>query len=78
MKDSFLKLNKYLEAGVREYWIIDPYREKVLIYFFEGDDWPLIYGFDEPITVRIYNGELKIDPKHIKRWTEEIIEREDS
>ena len=72
MKDSFLKLKKYLEAGVREYWIVDPYRQKVLIYYFEGEDWPLICGFDEPIPVRIYQGELKIDPKHMKRWTDEL------
>ena len=64
-KDCFLKLQKYMDAGVREYWILDPYKEKVMIYFFEEDAFPLICGLDKPIPVRIYHGELAIDPKHI-------------
>ena len=54
-----------MDAGVREYWILDPYKEKVMIYFFEEDAFPLICGLDKPIPVRIYHGELAIDPKHI-------------
>lgn len=64
-KDCFLKLQKYMDAGVREYWILDPYKEKLMIYFFEEDAFPLICGLDKPIPVRIYHGELAIDPKHI-------------
>lgn len=30
------KVKAYREAGVREYWIIDPYEEKVTVYLFEA------------------------------------------
>ena len=67
-KDYALKLSKYMEAGVREYWILDFAQEKILVYFFESDVYPVIYGFDKPVPVNIYNGELKIDFTNIARW----------
>ena len=70
-KDCFLKLQKYMNAGVREYWILDPYKEKLMVYFFEEDEFPYICGLEEPIPVRIYQGQLAIDPKHILRWIRE-------
>lgn len=60
-RDYVIKTAKYSEAGVREYWIIDPERERVLVYDFEGDSVPAIYGIDEKIPVRIFSGELLID-----------------
>ena len=73
-KDYALKLSKYMEAGVREYWILDFAQEKVLVYFFESDVYPVIYGFDKPVPVNIYNGELKIDFTNIARWLKEGME----
>ena len=73
-KDYALKLSKYMEAGVREYWILDFAQEKVLVYFFESDVYPVIYGFDKPVPVNIYNGELKIDFTNIVRWLKEGME----
>ena len=70
-KDYTKKLTKYIEAGVRKYWILDPYQQKLLVYFFEGDSYPVIYGFDQPVPVGIYNGELEIQFDHIKKWVEE-------
>lgn len=58
--DYLRKLNAYGDAGVREYWIVNPLRSQVLVYFFEDGYEPLIYRFDEEIPVCIYNGELKI------------------
>ena len=54
------KMKKYNAAGVREYWIVDPERERVLVYDFEGKSAPVIYGMDEKIPVRIFSGELVI------------------
>ena len=48
------KLWLYRIHGVREYWIIDPKHEKVLVYFFEESAFPNMYSFDTPIPVRIY------------------------
>jgi len=33
-KDRMIKLQKYREAGVREYWIVDPDERTVLVYLF--------------------------------------------
>ena len=60
-KDIFIKLNKYRNAGVREYWIIDPAKKTVMVWDFENDDTVNIYGFRDSIPVGIYEGELVID-----------------
>ena len=53
------KMGLYLEAGVREYWIVDPAKERTTVYHYEEDAAPTIYSFDQPITVGIY-GDLQI------------------
>lgn len=58
--DYWRKLFKYHEIGVREYWIVDPARRIVCVYFWEAEDFMKEYSFDELIPVRIYDGELKI------------------
>lgn len=60
-RDTIIKLNKYMNAGVREYWIIDPNKKTVIVYDFEHDNYPLIYGFDAKIPVAIWEGECIID-----------------
>ena len=72
-KDYTKKLAKYMEAGVREYWILDPDQKRLLVYFFEGDVYPVIYGLDQPIPVGIYNGDLVIDFSNIAKWIEESL-----
>lgn len=58
--DYIRKLWLYSRGGVREYWIIDPQLERVLVYFFEEDASPQIYDFHTPIPVRIWDGALSI------------------
>lgn len=70
IKDYTKKLSKYMEAGVREYWILDPYQQKLLVYFFESDSCPVIYGLDTPVPIGIYQGELEIQFEHIRKWIE--------
>lgn len=60
-KDMFLKLKKYSEAGVREYWMIDPLRKAVIVYDLENEALPALYGFEDRVPVRIWNGECMID-----------------
>ena len=74
-KDYTKKLSKYMAAGVREYWILDPYQQKLLVYFFESEVCPVIYGLNEAVPVGIYNGELEIEFSHIAKWIGEEMER---
>lgn len=69
-KDYTRKLSKYMNAGVKEYWILDPYQQKVIVYIFESETSPTIYGINAHIPVGIYNGELVIQFDHIAQWIE--------
>ena len=60
-KDMFLKVNKYRDAGVREYWIIDPEKKTVITYHFENNDEYAVYSFRDRIPVGIFGGDLVID-----------------
>ena len=60
-KDSILKLNKYMNAGVREYWMVDPESRKVVVYDFAHEEYPVIYGGEDKVPVGIFEGECKVD-----------------
>lgn len=49
----------YSESGVREYWIVDPEKERTTVYRYEEDAAPIIIPFNENIVVGIY-GDLSI------------------
>ena len=50
------KLNLYLDAGVKEYWIVDPRNRKVLVYHLEQNDVKAdSYTFQDKIKVNIYD-----------------------
>lgn len=53
--DYFIKLFKYRNVGVREYWIVDPIKEHVIAYRFEKETIEE-YSFGEEMTVGIYEG----------------------
>ena len=57
--DYSIKNTLYLSAGVREYWIVDPTRERTTIYHYEEDAAPMIVSFSMPAKVGIYD-DLKI------------------
>ena len=64
-KDMFTKLHKYEAAGVREYWIVDPNKEKVIVYIFGEESDVSLYGFDSEVPVGIYQGKCKIDFRRV-------------
>ncbi len=43
-RDKVLKFNKYLEAGVREYWLVDPSDKTVMVFSFEENTKAAPYG----------------------------------
>ena len=62
LKDMVLKLHKYQQAGVKEYWIVDPKHQNVIVHYFEDEDYsPEQYSFQDAIPVRISKGVCSID-----------------
>jgi Uma2 family endonuclease len=60
-KDYMLKLNKYWNSGVREYWIVDPLKQMITTYLFTEQDIDMkAYSFADKVPVRIY-ADLEID-----------------
>lgn len=63
--DYITKLNLYTEAGVREYWIVDLEKERILVYFPIAESCDLkIYSFTEQVQSNIYE-DLIIDFKRL-------------
>lgn len=58
------KLFKYRTACVREYWIVDPGKKRILVYDFENDDMGE-FTFEDTIPVGIFSG-LSIDMAEFK------------
>lgn len=59
--DYIRKLNLYAEAGVREYWIVDPMKKTVLVYHLSDPDLGTdIYTFQDKVKAGIYE-DLQID-----------------
>lgn len=52
--DYVRKLNKYSEAGVREYWIVDPSKEQITVYDLTNDEISF-YTFEDKVPVGIYS-----------------------
>ena len=59
-RDAYIKYMKYQNAGVREYWMIDPFRKTVTVNDF-ANDTRAVYTFDDKVPVALTNGELVID-----------------
>ena len=76
-KDGIIKLSKYISAGVREYWIVDPDKKQVVVYDFQKEDYPVIYGFGGEIPVGIFDGECRIDFAEIYEYMLFLYEKEE-
>ena len=59
--DYVFKLNLYADAGVREYWIVDPRKECIFVYYLEKENFKVeTYTFQDRIKVNIYD-DLYVD-----------------
>ena len=65
--DYYTKLFKYRSAGVRNYWIIDPDRQKITVWDFEAGS-TADFTFSDSIAVGIYD-DLTIDFPTLKVWS---------
>lgn len=66
-KDMLIKLNKYWNAGCREYWIVDPELFTVTVYDFDGEETAVHYTFDDIVPVRLSEGKCSIDFPSIRK-----------
>ncbi|MDO4869478.1 MAG: Uma2 family endonuclease [Bacillota bacterium] len=71
-KDQVLKLQKYMSAGCREYWIVDIDNHRVMVYDFEGDSWPAIYPFAGKVPVGLSEGKCSIDFDKINKQLQKL------
>lgn len=64
-KDMQLKYHKYGNAGVREYWIVDPSNKTVIQYNLVDNTPPAIYSFSDTVPVLIWVGACLVDFKEM-------------
>ena len=76
-KDRTIKLNKYMSAGVREYWIVDPDKKHVIVYLADDEIGYTIdvYPFDDCIPVAIFDNECEINFKEIYEYIKFMYEK---
>ncbi|MBR1700684.1 MAG: Uma2 family endonuclease [Lachnospiraceae bacterium] len=64
-KDMDLKLRRYREAGVREYWIVFPEEKQLWVYLFgekdTGSEAHQVYTFADKVPVGIWGGACEVD-----------------
>lgn len=64
--DYIRKLYYYKNAGVREYWIVDPRTKKVIVYYLEQPDFRMeAYTFQDKVRVSIFE-DLWIDFRELE------------
>ena len=61
-RDMSLKLQKYIDAGVSAYWIVDIKRKTIITYDLTDEDFtPVIFGFEEQPSLKLPDGECRFD-----------------
>lgn len=73
-KDIFIKGHKYWNAGVREYWLVDPVKKRVQVQRYEENDFPVLYTFEQKVPVGIWNGECEVDFAEIYEYIRFLYE----
>ena len=72
-KDKIVKAAKYMNAGVREYWIIDPFKKTLVVYDYSIPQTHIL-PLEGMRAIGIFEEELLIDLDRIR----EIIDESDS
>lgn len=67
-KDMTVKQAKYAAAGVKEYWIVDLEKEKILVYDYQHDYNVSIYSLNDKVPVGIYHGKCEVDFAEIRDY----------
>ncbi|HHW37071.1 MAG TPA: Uma2 family endonuclease [Bacillales bacterium] len=66
--DRLIKYNSYEKAGVKEYWIVDPYNQTIEVYLLEGKTFVRnsVYFKDDILPVQLFE-DLQIELSNIFR-----------
>jgi len=55
--DKFMKFSKFLQAGVREYWIVDPESKTLAVHILkDGDYITRVYSEEDTAPVHVLEG----------------------
>lgn len=76
-KDIVIKGAKYSNAGVREFWLVDPKKKRVHVYQYEQDELPTMYTFEHKVPVGIWNNECEVDFAEIYEYMSFLYEGEE-
>ena len=77
-KDLTIKLNKYIEAGVKEYWLVDPEKQRVQVHRYEKDDLLTMYTFEDKVPVGIWGDDCEVNFSEIYDYISFLYEKENS
>ena len=75
-KDIIKKTAKYFDAGVKEYWIVDPKDEKITVYIFGGELEVRTYDRDAFVPVGIFGSGCGVDFCEVFSYIEEFVNNE--
>ena len=73
-KDLVLKLNKYCEAGVLEYWTVDPKCREITVFKYGVDIMATVYDGNSEVPVGIWNGKCAVNTAELFEYA--ILEEE--
>lgn len=76
-KDMNIKTIKYKNAGVREYWMVDPSKKRIYVYEFDKSELPVVYTFEDCVPVGIWDGKCVVDFREIYEFVRFLDEMEE-
>lgn len=72
-KDMTIKLQKYLDAGVKVYWMIDVKKRQIIIYDFTEENFsPVLHGLEGSVKLNLPQGECEINIEYISRVLKDV------